>query len=172
MTKLHTEQTNTICRYLVIEKHDSGCKWISSTWDERKLARKKAASNKQWRPHLRQIVSKYVLHPNKAVLDFGIERFDSMIEDIGESELTLAGTRAELVNSGVIGGYAFDRLGKSGVRSACDEFGNKYQLRKTGKDKFRLRFHISSEPEKPYGMAKADPYKTDISEILERISAT
>ncbi len=112
-----------------------------------------------------------MLHPNKTILDFGIERFDSMIKDVGESELTLVGTRAELVDSGVIGDYAFDGLGKSGSRSACDEFGNKYQLKKKGKTRFELRLEICSEPEKPYGMAKADPYKTDISEILERISA-
>ncbi len=173
MTKLHTEQANTICRYLVMEKADSEYSWITSAWKKRELAKKTAASNKQWRPHLRQIVIEYVLHPNKTILDFGIERFDSMIEDVGESELTLVGTRPELVDSGVIGDYAFDRLGKiSGSRSACDEFGNKYNLKKKGKARFELGLQIRSEPEKPHGMAKADPYETDISEILERISAT
>ena len=172
MTKLHTEQANTICRYLVIENYGSGFSMVNSCWEDRKLAKKKAVSNKAWRPHAKIYVRKYALHPNKTILNFGIERFDSMIKDVGESELTLVGTRAELVDSGVIGVYAFDGLGKSGVRSACDEFGNKYELKKTGKSRFRLRLRIRSEPEKPYGMAKADPYKTDISEILERISAT
>ncbi len=172
MTKLHTEQANTICRYLVIENYGSGFSAVNSCWEDRKLAKKKAVSNKAWRPHAKICVREYALHPNKTVLNFGIERFDSMIKDVGESELTLVGTRAELVDSGVIGDYAFDGLGKSGSRSACDEFGNKYELKKTGKSRFRLRLRIRSEPEKPYGMAKTDPYKTDISEILERISAT
>ncbi len=166
MSKLHTEQANTICRYLVKEKADSEYSWISSAWKKRELAKKTAASNKQWRPHLRQSVIKYVLYPNKTILDFGIERFDSMIKDVDESELTLVGTRPELVDSGVIGEYAFDGLGKSGSRSACDEFGNKYKLEKKGKARFELRFQIRSEPAKPYGMAKADPYQTDITEIL------
>ncbi len=172
MTKLHTEKTNTICRYLLVGDYGSGYSRIDSCWENRALAKKKAVSNKVWQPHGRFFVHEYVLQTNKTILDFGIERFDSMIKDVRKSGLILVGTRAELVDSGVIGDYAFDGLGKSGSRSACDEFGNKYQLKKKGKVRFELRLQICSEPEKPYGMAKADPYKTDISEILERISAT
>ena len=169
MTKLHTEQANTICRYLVKEDYGSGYSIVDSSWEKRELAMKQAASNKAWRPHARISVFKYVLHPNKTILDFGIERFDSMIKDVDESGLTLVGTRSELVDSGVIGDYAFDGLGKSGSRSACDEFGNKYRLRKKWKTRFELRFQIRSEPVKPYGMAKVDPYETDIAEIYDRI---
>ncbi len=171
MTKLHTEQANTICRYLVIENYGSGFSMVNSCWEDRKLAKKKAVSNKAWRPHAKIYVRKYALHPNKTILDFGIERFDSMIKDVGESELTLVGTRAELVDSGVIGDYAFDGLGKSGSRSSCDEYGNQYELRKASKGRFQLRLHITDEPKKPYGMTKVDPYDTDISDILARVQA-
>ncbi len=176
MTKLHTEQANTICRYLVVVDCGSGYSRIDSCWEDRALAKKKAASQKIWQPHARFFVHEYVLQPNKKVMDFGVERFDSMLRDIGHFGdallTTFVGTRTELVDSGVIGDYAFDGIGKSGSRSACDEFGNKYQLKKKGKTRFELRLEICSEPAKPYGMAKADPYDTDISEILERISAT
>jgi hypothetical protein len=176
MTTLHTDQANTIFRYLVIENYGSGRSRIDSCWEKRELARKQAASNKAWRSHARIYVSKYVLHPNKNVMDFGVERFDSMLRWIShfgdDISITFVGTRAELVDSGVIGDYAFDGLGKSGSRSACDEFGNKYRLQKKGKVRFELRLEIRSEPQKPYGMAKADPYKTDITDILESITAS
>lgn len=171
MRKFHNEQTNTICRYLVIHTMCENT-IVSSTWKTRELAKKQAASDMQRLPHFKYFVRKYVMYPNQTISDFGIERFDSMITYATESELTLVGTRAELVNSGVIGDYVFDQLGKSGVKRGCDEFGNNYRLAKKGKSRFELEFEIFSEPQKPYGMAKADPYKTDITEILERISAT
>ncbi len=173
MTKLHTEKTNTICWYLVVEDYGSGYSRIDSCWEKREIAKKKAASNKVWRSHSRISVFEYTLHPNKKVMDFGIEQFDSMIHQISHFgsniEITFIGTRAELVDSGVIGDYAFDGLGKSGSRSACDEFGNKYNLKKKGKARFELGLQIRSEPEKPHGMAKADPYQTNIAEIYDRI---
>ena len=171
MSDLHTERENTIRRYVVIDNTDPDSKRITSAWKTRDLAKKKAAFEKQCTRHRQYSIGRYVIHPNKTILDLGIDRFDSMLKNLGTWGLELVGTSAELVDSGVIGEYVFGLLGKSGTKSSCDEYGNQYELRKASKGRFQLRLHITDEPKKPYGMTKVDPYDTDISDILARVQA-
>ena len=77
-----------------------------------------------------------------------------------------SGSRADLLATGAAAEYMFDQLGdNSGSRSGPTEFGDKFTLHRRKND-FDLLIWTFDRPQQPFGMAKVDPYDTDISEIL------
>ncbi|MEX2260096.1 MAG: hypothetical protein WD672_15445 [Woeseia sp.] len=78
-------------------------------------------------------VGSFELRPNRQIVQCGVDRFDRMLDGVHNSGITLFASLDELIECGAIGSYVRDILGKSGCKSSCDEYGNRYYLQKTGK---------------------------------------
>ena len=133
-------------------------------WLKREIARLRA-------PHLDWHIVVCDLSPNQMIRHYGIDEFDKILNEIGNTGLQLMGTRAELIRCGVAHDYMFEQLGKHGQRSGPTEYGDNFRLQRLTKDSFKLTVYLSNTARNPYGMSKVDPYETDISDILERIAA-
>ena len=82
------------------------------------------------------------------------------------------GTRDGLLDSDAAAGYMFDQLGDNKKsRTGPTDCGDKFYLERNNNGRFRLLIWTFDCPQQPFGLSKVDPYKTDISKILERISA-
>ena len=79
-------------------------------------------------------------------------------------------TRAQLVNNGFAADYMFDQLGDKNTRSGPTEYGDNFTLERRVHGRYKLLLTLSNEAQQPYGMGKVDPYKTDISGVLEALS--
>ena len=90
----------------------------------------------------------------------------------GRTLLWAKGTRAELIESGLAAEYMFDMLGDKNTKGARTEYGDIYSIGRCWHGRYSLKLELLPEPKNPHGMGYIDPYDTDISGILERISAT
>lgn len=81
------------------------------------------------------------------------------------------GTRDELISKGLCADYMFDQLGEKKKRTGPTEYGDRFTLERRANERYKIELRLGNEAKIPYGMrSTADPYQTDISDILEQIS--
>ena len=73
--------------------------------------------------------------------------------------------------SGLAADYMFEQMGEQKSRRGSTEHGDKFSLVRKSGDRFALSLWLYKEAEIPFEMRSADPYQTDISDILALVQA-
>ena len=79
--------------------------------------------------------------------------------------------RNELIRNGWAADYMFEQMGEKNTRTGPTEHGDQFHLARKSGGRFAFNLWLFNEAKNSFAMRAVDPYDTDISDILERISA-
>lgn len=170
MATANSTGSQSIRRYLVVRR-----KFVEKAFCNRYEALAFRDVRNVKAPQFRYRVVECLFQPNETVKAFGIGRFDNMLKDFTSGpygcHVDCIGSKDDLIACGVAGEYMFDQLGDQNSRQGSTEYGDNFHLIRRSQQRYKLTLWMEHKPRQPWGIGNIKYSDTDISDILEKISA-